>query len=125
MLVRFTRHPVPWWSGMLLDQITFLDERVSMLTTRISQQLAAIRDAWGIDAGGTTGPQARTSPCVVVLPAADHAQPRPTVRPRATELPGPRARNTPLAATATIGTVSTRILMYRARTGTRLMNHGL
>jgi transposase len=55
---------------ILLDQITFLDERISQLTTAITGQLAAIRGAWGIDADGTTGPTAGTSPGAPVLPAA-------------------------------------------------------
>ena len=55
---------------ILLDQIAFLDERISQLTTRISGQLAAIRDAWGTGPGGATGPGAGTSPGAPVLPAA-------------------------------------------------------
>ena len=55
---------------LLLDQTAFLDGRISQLTDRISQQLAAIRDAWGIDAGGTTGPQAGTGSDAVALAAA-------------------------------------------------------
>ena len=57
-------------AGMLLDQIAFLDERISQLTTRIQQQLATIREAWGIDPGGATGPNAGTGPDAPVLPAA-------------------------------------------------------
>ena len=55
---------------ILPDQIAFLDTRITRLTTRISEHLAAIRDAWGIDAGGTTGPHAGTGPDAVVLAAA-------------------------------------------------------
>jgi transposase len=55
---------------MLLDQIDFLDARVSQLTARIGQQLAAVRASWGIDADGATGPDAGTSPGAPVLPAA-------------------------------------------------------
>jgi transposase len=54
---------------LLLDQIAFLDTRISQLTTRISGQLAAIRDAWGIDADGTTGPAAGTGSDAAVLAA--------------------------------------------------------
>jgi transposase len=57
-------------AGLLLDQITFLDERISHLSARISAQLAQIRDAWGIDADGTTGPAAGRGPSAAVLPAA-------------------------------------------------------
>jgi transposase len=54
---------------MLLDQIDFLDTRISRLTTRISGQLTAIRGAWGIDASGAAGPAAGTGPDAPVLPA--------------------------------------------------------
>jgi transposase len=57
-------------AGMLLDQIAFFDEQISQLTIRIQQQLAAIREAWGIDPGGSTGPRAGTGPDALVLPAA-------------------------------------------------------
>jgi len=57
-------------AALLLDQITFLDERISQLSARISAQLAQIRDAWGIDADGTTGPAAGRGPDAAVLPAA-------------------------------------------------------
>jgi len=57
-------------AALLLDQITFLDERISQLSARISSQLAQIRDAWGIDADGTTGPAAGRGPDAAVLPAA-------------------------------------------------------
>jgi transposase len=55
---------------LLLDQITFLDERISQLSARISENLAAIRAAWGIDADGITGPAAGLGPGAAVLPAA-------------------------------------------------------
>jgi transposase len=54
---------------LLVDQIAFLDTRISQLTTRIGEHLAAIRDAWGIDADGTTGPRAGTRPSATVLPS--------------------------------------------------------
>jgi transposase len=54
---------------MLLDQADFLDARISRLTTAIGRQLAAIRAAWGIDAGGAAGPAAGTGPDAPVLPA--------------------------------------------------------
>jgi transposase len=57
-------------AGLLLEQIAFCDERISQLTGRISAHLATIRDAWGIDANGTTGPQAGTGSDAVVLAAA-------------------------------------------------------
>jgi transposase len=55
---------------IILDQISFLDARISQLTTRISEQLAGIRDAWGIDADGTTGSAAGLGSDAVVLAAA-------------------------------------------------------
>ena len=58
---------------LLLDQASFCDQRIARLDILIKEQLATIRDAWGIDAGGVTGPHAgdgsdgRPAP---VLPAA-------------------------------------------------------
>jgi transposase len=57
-------------AGLLMDQIAFLDQQISQLTTRIGDQLATIRQAWGIDPGGSTGPQAGAGPGALVLPAA-------------------------------------------------------
>ena len=37
-------------AGMLLDQITALDAKITQLTTRIAESAAAIPQAWGIDA---------------------------------------------------------------------------
>jgi transposase len=54
---------------LLLDQITFCDQRISHLSERISAHLAAIRQAWGIDTDGVTGPHAGTSPGAIALPA--------------------------------------------------------
>jgi transposase len=54
---------------MLLDQIAFLDERVTQLTARITGSVAAMPEAWGVDADGTTGPDAGTGPDAAVLPA--------------------------------------------------------
>ena len=55
---------------LLTGQIAFLDEQISQLTTRIGEQLAAIRDAGGIETGGAIGPGAGTGPDAPVLPAA-------------------------------------------------------
>jgi transposase len=57
-------------AGLLLDQIAFLDQRVTQLTTRITAAVAAMPAAWGIDSDGTTGPDAGTGPDAAVLPAA-------------------------------------------------------
>ena len=55
---------------MLLDQIDALGAKISKLTARIEELLAAIPAAQGVDADGTTGPGAGTGPDAVVLPAA-------------------------------------------------------
>ena len=47
---------------LLLDQIAVLDGKVTQLTARIEQAVAAIPAAWGINADGTTGPEAGTGP---------------------------------------------------------------
>ena len=49
---------------LLVEQIAFLDERITQPTERLSAQLATIRDAWGI------GPQAGSGTDAVVLAAA-------------------------------------------------------
>ena len=54
---------------LLLDQIAFLDDRISTLATRIGQAVTAIPAAWGVDAGGATGPGAGTGPDAAVRPA--------------------------------------------------------
>jgi len=43
---------------LLLDQIAALDGKITQLTARIEQTVAAIPAAWGINADGTTGPDA-------------------------------------------------------------------
>jgi len=56
-------------AGVLLDQAAFLDGKIIQLTARIRESVAAMPAAWGIDADGTTGPQAGTGPDAAVLPA--------------------------------------------------------
>jgi transposase len=68
-------------AGLLLDQIAFLDERISQLTTSITRQLAAIAGAWGIDPGGATGPGAGTGPDAIVAPAATRLDEIPGISP--------------------------------------------
>ncbi|MGH3275673.1 MAG: IS110 family transposase [Streptosporangiaceae bacterium] len=53
-----------------LDQIAFLNERIGKLEASISATLAAIPAAQGVNADGTTGPDAGHSPEAAVLPAA-------------------------------------------------------
>jgi transposase len=57
---------------LLLDQISFCDKGTARLDILIKEQLAGIRDAWGIDAAGETGPHAsdRDGQPAPVLPAA-------------------------------------------------------
>jgi len=53
-----------------LDQIAFLDKRITWAGNRIAAVLATIPAAWGIDADGVTGPDAGTGPDAIALPAA-------------------------------------------------------
>src|SRR6266700_186707 len=54
---------------MLLDQVDALNAQIGKPTTRIGELIAAIPSAQGVDADGTTGPTAGTSPGAPVLPA--------------------------------------------------------
>jgi transposase len=54
---------------LLLDQIAFLDAPIAALTARAAGLTAAMPAAWGVDADGTTGPDAGTSPDAPVLNA--------------------------------------------------------
>jgi transposase len=56
-------------AGLLLDQIAFLDDRIAQLTARAAELAAAMPAAWGIDADGTTGPAAGTTPGAPALNA--------------------------------------------------------
>jgi transposase len=56
---------------MLLDQIDALSAQIGKLTTRIEELIAAIPAAQGVDADGTTGPDAGRGEGAPVLPAAD------------------------------------------------------
>jgi len=56
-------------AGMLLDQIAFLDGRIAQLSARAAELTAAMPEAWGINADGTTGPDAGAAPGAPVLPA--------------------------------------------------------
>jgi len=54
---------------ILLDEIGRLTARIDRLTGRISELLAEIPAAWGVDSDGSTGPAAGTGPDAAVLPA--------------------------------------------------------
>ncbi len=54
---------------MLLDQYDALTAQIDRLTARIEALIAAIPAAQGVDADGTTGPDAGTGPDAAVLPA--------------------------------------------------------
>jgi transposase len=56
---------------MLLDQIDALSAQIGKLTTRIGELIAAIPAAQGIDADGSSGPDAGRGQGAPVLPAVD------------------------------------------------------
>jgi transposase len=56
---------------MLLDQIDALSVQIGTLTTRIEELIAAIPAAQGVDADGSTGPDAGRGQGAPVLPAVD------------------------------------------------------
>jgi transposase len=66
---------------MLLDQIAFCDARIGQLTARITESVAAMPGAWGVDGDGTTGPHAGTGPDAAVLPAVARLAEIPGVSP--------------------------------------------
>ncbi len=56
-------------AALLLDQIAFLDDRIAQLAARAAALTAAMPQAWGINADGTTGPDAGATPDAGVLNA--------------------------------------------------------
>ena len=54
---------------LLLDQVTSLDGKIAQLGARAAELAAAMPGAWGINADGTTGPDAGTGPDAPVLNA--------------------------------------------------------
>jgi transposase len=56
-------------AGMLLDHIAFLDTRIAALGARAAELAAAMPEAWGVNADGTTGPGAGATPDAPVLNA--------------------------------------------------------
>jgi transposase len=57
-------------AALLLDQIAVLDGKITQLTSRIGESVAAVPAAWGVNSDGTTGPEAGTGPDAPALPAA-------------------------------------------------------
>jgi transposase len=57
-------------AALLLDQVAFLDGKITQLTAGAARLVAAMPAAWGVDPDGTTGPQAGAGPDAPVLPAA-------------------------------------------------------
>jgi transposase len=54
---------------LLLDQIDALTARIDQLSDRVTELIAEIPAAWGVDADGSTGPDAGAGPDAPVLPA--------------------------------------------------------
>jgi transposase len=68
-------------AGLLLDQIAFLGQRITQLTTRITATVAAMPAAWGVDGDGTTGPDAGTGPDAAAMPAVARPAAIPGISP--------------------------------------------
>ena len=68
-------------AGLLLDQIAFLDQRITQLGARAAELAAAMPGAWGINADGTTGPGAGATPDAPVLNAVARLAEIPGVSP--------------------------------------------
>ncbi len=54
---------------ILLDQVDALTRQIAVLEDKAGQLIAQIPAAWGVDADGTTGPDAGRGPGAAVLPA--------------------------------------------------------
>ena len=57
-------------AGQLLDQAAFLGKQIETAGAGMTAALAKIPGSWGVDADGTTGPDAGHGPDAAVLPAA-------------------------------------------------------
>jgi transposase len=68
-------------AGLLLDQIAFLDAKIAQLGARAAGLAGAMPGAWGINADGTSGPDAGTSPDAPVLNAVARLAQIPGVSP--------------------------------------------
>jgi len=56
-------------AALLLDQIAALDAKIAQLGARAAELAAAMPEAWGVNADGTTGPGAGTGPDAPALNA--------------------------------------------------------
>lgn len=66
---------------ILLDQIDFLDRRITRLTALIEDAVDAIPAAWGADPDGVTGAGAGTGPGAAAIPAVMRLEEIPGVSP--------------------------------------------
>ena len=66
---------------LLLDQIAFLDGRIARLAARAAELTAAMPEAQGVDADGTTGPDAGATPGAAVLNAVARLAEIPGISP--------------------------------------------
>jgi transposase len=64
-----------------LRVIAMLDGEIGALQDRIGEHIASVPAAWGVDAGGATGPGAGRGPDAAVLPAVDRLAEIPGVSP--------------------------------------------
>jgi transposase len=67
-------------AGLLLEQIAFLDDRIARLSARAAGLAAAMPAAWGINADGTTGPDAGAGPDAPALNAVARLAQIPGIR---------------------------------------------
>jgi transposase len=68
-------------AGLLLDQIAVLDGKIAQLGARAAELAAAMPGTWGVDADGSTGPDAGTGPDAPVLNAAARLAEIPGISP--------------------------------------------
>lgn len=71
---------------ILLEQVDALSRQIERLTARIDQLIAAIPTAQGVDADGTTGPDAGTGPDAAVLSAITRLDQVPGIGARAAQI---------------------------------------
>jgi transposase len=70
-----------WAAASGLRAVDFLDAEIRDLERQVSEHIAAIPAAWGVDADGATGPGAGTGPDAAVLPAVARLAEIPGVSP--------------------------------------------